>query len=113
MPLDGGFIYNLRREIESVAAETRVDKVCQPSRDEIVLFLHKKGFSGKILFTLSDPRFHFTELNYENPAQPPMFCMLMRKYFIGAKFAGTNQDGLERVVRFDFNRVYRRRDNGP
>lgn len=111
MPLDGGFIYNLRREIESVATETRVDKVCQPSRDEIVLFLHKKGFSGKILFTLSDPRFHFTELNYENPAQPPMFCMLMRKYFIGAKFAGTNQDGLERVVRFDFDSYNELGDN--
>ncbi len=102
MPLDGGFLYNLRREIDSLATETRVDKISQPSRDEIVLSLHKKGFSGKILFTLSDPRFHFTTMNYENPAQPPMFCMLMRKYFIGAKYIGSYQDGLERVVRFDF-----------
>lgn len=103
MPLDGAFLYNLRREIDSLASETRVDKVSQPSRDEIILSLHKKGFSGKILFTLSDPRFHFTQQSYENPAQPPMFCMLMRKYFVGAKYAGSHQDGLERVVRFDFD----------
>ncbi len=103
MPLDGGFLYNLRREIDHYAAETRVDKISQPSRDEIVISLHKKGFSGKLLFTLTDPRFHFTELSFENPAQPPMFCMLMRKYFVGAKYIGSYQDGLERVVRFDFD----------
>ncbi len=84
MPLDGGFLYNLRREIDSLAAETRVDKISQPSRDEIVISLHKKGFSGKLLFTLTDPRFHFTEMSFENPAQPPMFCMLMCNYFAGA-----------------------------
>lgn len=103
MPLDGGFLYNLRREIDQIAAETRVDKISQPSRDEIVISLHKKGFSGKLLFTLTDPRFHFSELSFENPAQPPMFCMLMRKYFVGAKYIGSYQEGLERVVRFDFD----------
>ncbi len=103
MPLDGGFLYNLRREVDALAAETRVDKISQPSRDEIVISLHKKGFSGKLLFTLTDPRFHFTDMSYENPAQPPMFCMLMRKYFVGAKYIGSHQDGLERVVRFDFD----------
>ena len=79
MPIDGAFLYNLRREIDLVAAETRVDKVNQPSRDEIIISLHKRGFSGKLIFTISDPRVHFTDQNYENPAQPPMFCMLMRK----------------------------------
>ncbi len=103
MPLDGAFLYNLRREIDGLAAETRVDKVTQPSRDEIILSLHKKGFSGKLFFTLSDPRFHFTSQTYENPAQPPMFCMLMRKYLGGARYIGSYQDGLERVVRFDFD----------
>lgn len=103
MPIDGAFLYNLRREIDLVAAETRVDKVNQPSRDEIIISLHKRGFSGKLIFTISDPRVHFTDQNYENPAQPPMFCMLMRKYFTGAKYVGSYQDGLERVVRFDFD----------
>ena len=103
MPIDGAFLYNLRREIDIVAAETRVDKVNQPSRDEIIVSLHKRGFSGKLIFTISDPRVHFTDQNYENPAQPPMFCMLMRKYFTGARYVGSHQDGLERVVRFDFD----------
>ena len=111
MPIDGAFLYNLRREIDLVAAETRVDKVNQPSRDEIIISLHKRGFSGKLIFTISDPRVHFTDQNYENPAQPPMFCMLMRKYFTGARYVGSYQDGLERAVRFDFDTYNELGDN--
>ena len=111
MPIDGAFLYNWRREIDLVAAETRVDKVNQPSRDEIIISLHKRGFSGKLIFTISDPRVHFTDQNYENPAQPPMFCMLMRKYFTGARYVGSYQDGLERAVRFDFDTYNELGDN--
>ena len=38
----------------------------------------------------------------ENPKQPPMFCMLMRKALSGGRLTGISQDGLERIINFDF-----------
>ena len=105
MALDGVFLSCLRQEIEQAALLSRVDKVYQPSRDEIIINLHQKGFSAKLLMSIagSGPRVCFTTENYENPAVPPMFCMLMRKHFIGAKLTAVKQYGFERVLDLQFD----------
>lgn len=105
MALDGIFMSCLKREIEQNALSSRIDKVYQPSRDEIVLNLHAKGYSARLLLSISGsgPRINFTTENYENPAVPPMFCMLMRKFFIGAKLSAVRQYGYERVLDMQFD----------
>ncbi len=104
MPFDGIFISNVLNEL-SVAIGSRIEKVYQPSRDDIVLFLGNRGFNKKLLISVSGvgPRMHFTDYSFDNPPTPPMLCMLVRKHFLNARFEGVYQHGLDRVVTLKFS----------
>ena len=99
MAFDGAFLHKITQEL-SVAIGCHVDKIYQPSRDELVLTLRKKGFAERLLITAKsgNARLHFTANKYENPENPPMFCMLMRKYLNAARLVDIMQPNLERVA---------------
>ena len=99
MPLDGIFLSKLCRELQCIC-DCRIDKISQPSRDELVLSLRSATLTGKLLLSARPgaARVHLTEENPENPAVPPMFCMLMRKHLGGGKILSVTQDGFERAV---------------
>ena len=101
MALDGAFLFCIRQEIETLIG-SRIDKIYQPARDELILSFRAKGGAKRVLFSVSADaaRVHITETNPENPAQPPMFCMLLRKHLSGGKLEAVEQDGLERILRF-------------
>ena len=105
MPIDALFLTALRSELEPRALGCRVDKVQQPARDTVLLSLRGAGGGGRLLLTASpnQPRIHFTELAQENPAQPPMFCMLLRKHLVGGKLAAIRQPRMERLVDLAFD----------
>ncbi len=104
MPFDGIFMSNVCREL-SAAIGSRVDKIYQPTREDIVLSLSSRGFKKKLLISVSGvgARIQFTEYTFENPATPPMFCMLMRKHFSNAKLEAIDQNGLDRVITLRFS----------
>ena len=99
MSLDGIFLKNLCRELNS-AADSRIDKIFQPSRDEFVLSLRCAAGTKKLLLCARPglSRLQFTDASFENPAVPPMLCMLFRKHLSGGKILSFSQDGYERVV---------------
>ena len=103
MPFDGGFTHKIAGELSS-AADCHIDKLYQPSRDELVFLLRKKGFAAKLLLSArpGEARAQFTEQKYENPDTPPTFCMLARKYFSGARLTAVTQPGLERILELHF-----------
>lgn len=103
MPFDGIFLHFLLKEI-SVAVGARVDKIYQPSRDELVLALRGRDCNKKLLLCsrANSPRIHFTDVSIENPAVPPMFCMLLRKRLSGAKITAIEQNGFDRVLTLTF-----------
>ncbi|MEG1819571.1 MAG: NFACT RNA binding domain-containing protein [Oscillospiraceae bacterium] len=105
MALDGMFLNCLKEEIAQVAVGTRVDKVYQPSREEIVLNLRSRNGSFRLLMSAraNSPRVHFTQYTPENPQKPPMLCMLLRKHLIGAVLTGIRQVELDRILFFDFD----------
>ncbi|MBR3044064.1 MAG: NFACT family protein [Oscillospiraceae bacterium] len=100
MALDGAFLHCICEELLPLIG-TRIDKIYQPSRDMLVLSFRGKG-AVKVLFSASADaaRVHITQTVPENPAQPPMFCMLLRKHLSGGKLEDIEQDGLERILRF-------------
>lgn len=104
MAFDGAFLHKITQEL-SVAIGCHVDKIYQPSRDELVLTLRKKGFAERLLITAKsgNARLHFTANKYENPENPPMFCMLMRKYLNAARLVDIMQPDLERVAVLTFS----------
>ena len=101
MALDGAFLHCIKQELSPLTG-SRIDKIYQPTRDELVLSFRTKGGACRVLFSVSADaaRVHLTETSPENPPQPPMFCMLLRKHLSGGKLEDIEQDGLERILRF-------------
>ncbi len=101
MPLDGGFIYNLTSQLKD-AEGAHIDKIHQPSKYELVLLLRGKSSALRMILSAVNGRTRvgFTQSRPENPENPPMFCMLMRKYFGNSKITDISMaDGLERVIK--------------
>lgn len=105
MALDGLFLTKIKDELLSKAVGLRVDKVNQPTRDEIILNLRGKGCSYKLLLCVraDSPRVHFTSHNIDNPAVPPMFCMLLRKHLTSAMIKNVRQHENDRILFIDFD----------
>ena len=106
MAFDGAFIHTMLPHL-NMAAGARVEKIYQPSREELLIHLKKKDFSGKLLIVARNGsgRIGFTSARFENPQTPPMFCMLSRKIFSSARFVCAVQPGLERVLELRFEAV--------
>ncbi|MBQ7549756.1 MAG: NFACT family protein [Clostridia bacterium] len=107
MALDGILLHLLKNELRGFAVGSRVEKVHQPSREELVLQLRAKKEMKRLLLSVrsNSPRIHFTGHPPENPPVPPMFCMLMRKKLTGAVITDIRQLGLDRVIYIDFDAV--------
>lgn len=105
MALDGIFLHHLKNEIAQFAIDSRVDKIHQPSKDEIIINLRSRQGSKKLLLSCNADaaRIHFTEFPPENPAKPPMFCLLLRKRLAGAWVTDIEQDNLERILKINFS----------
>jgi predicted ribosome quality control (RQC) complex YloA/Tae2 family protein len=102
MALDGAFLHLVRNELE-ILIGNRITKIHQPSREEIILSFRDR----KVLLCVNgnNSRVHLTEFTPENPKQPPMFCMVLRKHFQNAKLVSISQDGLERILTFNFEHI--------
>ena len=107
MALDGAFLHCLRDELWQRLQETRIDKIHQPSREELVFAMRGRNGSEKLYFSarVNSPRVQLITAAPENPAAPPPFCMLLRKRLTGAWLRDIRQVGLERVLYFDFDAV--------
>jgi len=105
MAFDAFFLSAVLEEIRQKAIGARVDKIHQPSRDTLLLHLRCEGGREKLLFAPNPaaPRLHLTMASPENPAEPPMFCMLLRKHLLGARLAEITQPPMERAATFIFD----------
>ncbi|MBR3979194.1 MAG: NFACT family protein [Oscillospiraceae bacterium] len=105
MAFDAFFLKAVLSEITPVALGARVEKIHQPSRDTVIFHLRCETGRQKLLFAPNPaaPRLHFTASSPENPDQPPMFCMLLRKHLSGARLSGISQMEMERMAEFIFD----------
>ena len=107
MALDGAFLSCLREELTAGLPDARVDKIHQPSREELIIALRTRSGNKKLYLSAraNSPRVHFTDIPLENPAAPPLFCMLLRKRITGGRLIAIRQPGLERALYFDLDCV--------
>ena len=102
MPLDAICLQAVVEELRPQLLNLRIDKVQQPARDQVILLL--RGNKRLLLHAGANaPRIQLTETARDNPAEPPMFCMLLRKHLVGARVAGITQPLLERLVRLELD----------
>ena len=102
MPLDAICLQAVVEELRPQLLNLRIDKVQQPARDQVILLL--RGNKRLLLNAGANaPRIQLTETARDNPAEPPMFCMLLRKHLVGARAADITQPLLERLVRLELD----------
>lgn len=100
MALDAVLLSGIISELEPKLLGARIDKVQQPERDKIVLSLRSMNENMRILIDAGagSGRLQQTKLSFENPAEPPMFCMLLRKYLTGGRIERIEQPNWERLA---------------
>ena len=104
MAFDAFYLSCVLGEIRALQ-DVRIEKIHQPSRDTVILLLKHREGRAKLLFAANptSPRLHLTTANPENPAEPPMFCMLLRKHLSGARLVEISQPPMERAATFTFD----------
>ncbi len=105
MAFDAFYLTAVLDEIRTRCLGARVEKIHQPSRDTLILHLRCQEGREKLLFVANPtaPRLHLTGNVPENPAEPPMFCMLLRKHLAGGRLAEITQPPMERAAVFAFD----------
>ncbi len=105
MAFDAFYLTAVLDEIRTRCLGARVEKIHQPSRDTLILHLRCQEGREKLLFVANPtaPRLHLTANVPENPAEPPMFCMLLRKHLAGGRLAEITQPPMERAAVFAFD----------
>ena len=105
MAFDAYFLTAVLDEIRTEATGARVEKIHQPGRDSVIFLLRTEKGRQKLLFAPNPaaPRLHLTTASPENPTEPPMFCMLLRKHLSGARLARVEQIPMERCASFYFD----------
>ncbi len=104
MALDACYLSFLAKEIDQKVAGARVEKLYQPAKDEIILHLRAPGVRTRLLLCCAPncARITLTQKDAENPAQPPLFCMVLRKHLMGARLERVWMPQFERAIFLEF-----------
>ena len=103
MAVDGLFLHMIKQELSAFAVGSKIDKIYLPTKYELVLGLRSRTGAKKLFISVGGnaPRVNFTEHVPENPAKPPMICMLFRKLLTGAAVEQIRQQGTDRILFMD------------
>jgi len=105
MPFDGLVTRNICKEFNEKLIYGKVDKIIQPRKDEVILFIRNNRTTYKLLLSINAEigRAHLTESSlFNNPEKPFNFCMVLRKHLNGAKLTNISQVGNDRIINFTF-----------
>ncbi|WP_054958370.1 Rqc2 family fibronectin-binding protein [Paenibacillus dakarensis] len=99
MALDGIVTRAIVHELEACKG-ARINKIYQPNERDIVLHIRTQNGNAKLLLSANPtyPRVHLTDESFVNPAEAPMFCMLMRKHCESGVIEEITQVGMERII---------------
>lgn len=100
MAFDVGMLYAVIEELKREVLGLRVEKIHQPTKDEVVLLLRGRRLCVHLGSVC--PRIALSALPKDNPQKPPMFCMALRKHLSGAVLDAIALVGYDRVARLSF-----------
>lgn len=104
MAFDGIVTRSVVRELDQTVAGGRVAKIYQPQKTDLVLTVRANGKNHRLLISANAgyARLYLTTASFENPQEPPTFCMLLRKHLEGAVLESVRQVDYERIVHINF-----------
>lgn len=99
MSYDGIVVRSIVHELNKKLIGGKINKIYQPQKMELILNIYNKSnFNLLISANSNNSRIHLTNIKKKNPLQPPMFCMLLRKYLQGGVIEDIKQDSTDRIV---------------
>ena len=100
MSFDGLFTKAMVDELVLSLKGGRINKVHQPYKNEVILTIRANGVNQKLLLSAhpSYARVQLTNEAYDNPSEPPMFCMLLRKHIEGYILENLYQVDNDRMI---------------
>ena len=103
MPMDGVMLGFVARELDQKLRDGRVDRVIQPERDEIHLLIRAQGANHRLVLSASAnaARVHLSEHAKTGPMEPPMFCMLLRKYLASGRVQAVRRVAGDRILEIE------------
>ena len=103
MSLDGFSMYRLTRELDAALSGSRIDKITQPNRTTIQFSVRRPGQTLCLCLSVrpQNPALFLSDTPFENPSEPPAFCMFLRKHLEAGRIAAIRQHGLDRVLFLD------------
>ncbi|MFC0418751.1 NFACT family protein [Cytobacillus solani] len=103
MSFDGLFTRAITEELTHELKGGRINKIHQPYKNEIIIVVRANGKNHKLLLSAhpSYARVQLTNETHDNPSEPPMFCMLLRKHLEGFFLEEIRQVGLDRIIIFE------------
>lgn len=101
MAFDGLFTIAMTTELQQLVTG-RISKIHQPNAQEILMHIRAQGQNFKLLFSVhpSYSRVQITNETIDNPAQPPLFCMVLRKHLEGGIIQSVKQHETDRIIIF-------------
>ena len=108
LAFDGFTLKAIVNELNSCIIGGRIEKIHQPTSEEIVLSIYSQGinYALSINTSFSFYSLHLTTNLKSNPLSSPNFCMLLRKYLIGSRIKKINMMGLERIAIFEIEKYF-------
>lgn len=103
MAYDGIITYGMTKELSSLLKLGKIDKIYQPAKEMIIIQFHTTAGNFRLLASCNgmSSRLCLTENKYENPVNPPNFCMVLRKYLLGGRVIEIRQKDSERIIEMD------------
>lgn len=100
MAFDGVMLAAIAAELAEKLTGGRIDRINQPRGDELNLQIRSHGQNYRLLISAhaTQARIHLAATKKDNPLQPPLFCMVLRKHLEGGRIAAIHQPGLERLL---------------
>ncbi len=103
MAFDGIITYGITRELAAKLTLGKIEKVYQPGSEELMLQIHTREGNVRLFVSCNSQsaRLCLTDNKYQNPQQPPTFCMLLRKHLQGGRITDIRQYKSERIIEID------------
>lgn len=105
MSLDGISMHPLAIELDRAITGGRIDKINQPNKQSVILSVRQPGKNYLVHISINpqNPAVHIIEKAPDNPPEPPMFCMVLRKHIETARIAQIYQHSLDRIIILDMD----------
>ena len=107
MPMDGVMLGFVARQLDTILRDGRVDRVIQPEKDEIRLMIRSQGANHRLVLSAAAnaARVHLSEHAKTGPMEPPMLCMLFRKYLCGGRVLAVRRIAGDRILEIDVSNL--------